>query len=436
MRCNPLRVSQWRRGQLTLCVLLLASPAMAEPGQPESVPVPLEVVDVPSDAVVNVTWSDLVQLVNEHPRLAAGRHRVEAARRGVDVAGAVPNPTLEGDVGRGFARAGNASRTEWGLALTMPLGWISQRRARMNAAQAEVDVAQAESAALRRDVLVQLRMLYWDLAYQQARVESLEALEAQTSTLVRTVEQRVEKGEARPVEATRVQIELQRVTGELEAARLALPARQAELALWLRIPRGKTLVAQADLDTLPAAIALDVALSRARALHPARAVANARTRALQADVRAEKSVRVPAFSVTGFTAYELDRRGYGVGLTVDVPLWNWNSGRIAQAEARVAAAQKEAEATSLEVDASVIEAEAACRSSLSTTIRFRDNMVPRSEAAATTIEKTYQLGEASLLEVIDARRTLLDSRSLYLRALAQAQIDCSRLGALVGEEPK
>lgn len=327
-------------------------------------------------------------------------------------------------------------RKKWGLALTMPLGWISQRRARMNVAQAEVDVAEAESAALRRDVLVQLRMLYWDLAYQQARVDSLEALEAQTRTLVRTVEQRVEKGEARPVEATRVQIELERVTGELEAARLAVPARQAELALWLRIPPGKTLFAQADLDALPAAMALDVALARARAIHPARAVASARTRALQADVRAEKSVRVPAFSVTGFTAYELDRRGYGVGLAVDVPLWNWNSGRIAQAEARVAAARKEAEATSLEVDASVIEAEAACRSSLSTTIRFRDNMVPRSEAAATTIEKTYQLGEASLLEVIDARRTLLDSRSLYLRALAQAQIDCSRLGALVGEEPK
>jgi hypothetical protein len=45
-----------------------------------------------------------------------------------------------------------------------------------------------------------------------------------------------------------------------------------------------------------------------------------------------------------------------------------------------------------------------------------------------------KLGEASLLELIDSRRTLLDSRRLYLSALAQAQIDCSRLGALVGED--
>ena len=52
------------------------------------------------------------------------------------------------------------------------------------------------------------------------------------------------------------------------------------------------------------------------------------------------------------------------------------------------------------------------------------------------MEKSYELGEANLLEVIDARRTLLDSRRLYLSAIAEAQIDCSRLDSLVGEEPK
>jgi cobalt-zinc-cadmium efflux system outer membrane protein len=46
----------------------------------------------------------------------------------------------------------------------------------------------------------------------------------------------------------------------------------------------------------------------------------------------------------------------------------------------------------------------------------------------------YLLGEASLLEVIDARRTLLDARRSYLGTIAQAQIDCSRLRALVGKE--
>ena len=409
---------------------------MAGPGQPDSIPAPAANAAASSEAIVKVTWPDIVRLVDQHPRLSVGKFQVDAARGGVDAAGAVPNPILEGNVGQGVARTGGASRVEWGLAVTMPLGWIAQRGSRIDAAEAEVDVALAESKALRRDVLLQLRTLFWNLAYDQARVTSLGNLEAQTSALVETVRKRVEKGEARPIEATRVEIEIEKVTSELESARTSLSVRQAELALWLGLPAGEKILVVADLTALPVPMDRDVALAKARAAHPALAVARARTRFLEAELGTEKLARVPNFALTGFTSYELDRRAYGVGLAVDLPLWNWNSGRIAQAEARLAAGRKQSEAKSLEVEATVLDVQAACQASVAIATRFRSNVVPRSETVAATMEKAYRLGEASLLEVIDARRTSLDSRLLYLSALAQAQIDCSRLGALVEEEPK
>ncbi|MEK7705249.1 MAG: TolC family protein [Myxococcota bacterium] len=386
--------------------------------------------------IVNVTWTDIVRLVDEHPRITAGRFQIDAARGGVSAAGAVPNPTLEGTVGQGLARAGGDPRVEWGLALTMPLGWIAQRGSRVDAAEAEVDVAFGENEVLRRDVLLQLRTLFWTLASEQSRVSSLSALEAETLALVHTVRKRVEMGEARSVEAIRVEIEIEKITSELEAARTSLSARQAELALWLGDFAGKTLVAVADLDALPTPVDRDTALGKARATHPALTVARARTRVLEAEVGTERMARVPSIGLAGFTTNELDRRAYGAGLAVDLPLWSWNSGRIAQAEAKLAAGRKQAEATGLELETSVLDVQAACQASVLTATRFRNNVVPRSETAASMMEKTYHLGEASLLEVIDARRTLLDSRRLYLSALTQAQIDCSRLGALVGEDVK
>jgi cobalt-zinc-cadmium efflux system outer membrane protein len=381
-------------------------------------------------------WADIVPLVDRHPLLSSGKLEVDAARGGVDAAGAAPNPILESYLGQGVARIGGSSRVEWGLALTMPLDWIAQRGSRIDAAAAEVDVAVAESQALRRDVLVQLRTLFWSMAYEQARVASLEALQAQTLSLVDTVKRRVEKGEVRPVEATRVEIELEKVTGELESARMSLQARQAGLALWLGAPAGSKAVVAADLDALPVALDRDAALSRARSTHPALALARATTRFLEAEVGTERMARVPAFSLSGFASFELDRQAYGARLAVDLPLWNWNSGRIAQAEARLAAGRKQAEAAGLQIEESVLEAQAACQASVAAATRLKNNVVPRSETAASTMEKTYQLGETSLLEVIDARRTLLESRRMVLGALAQAQIDCSRLDALVGEEPK
>ncbi|OGQ81023.1 MAG: hypothetical protein A2289_14370 [Deltaproteobacteria bacterium RIFOXYA12_FULL_58_15] len=415
--------------------LLSASPALAGPSRPELV-LSAEIADVSSATVINLTWPDLIRLVDQHPRLSAGKFQVDAARGGVDAAGAVPNPMLEGNVGQGFAWTGGASSIEWGLAVTMPLGWIAERGSRINAAEAEVDVAMAETKALRRDILLKLRTLFWNLAYEQARVASLASLEAQTSSLVETVKRRAEKGEVRPVEATRVEIELEKVTSDLESARIALGARRAELTLWLGVPAGMRLVLVADLDTLPVAVDQDAALTGARKSHPALAVAKARTRFFAAELDTEELAQVPSFGLTGFANYELDRRAYGVGLTADLPLWNWSTGRIAQAQARLAASRKQAEAADLELATEVIDAQAACQSSVATAARFRNNVVPRSETVASTVERTYQLGEASLLEVIDARRTLLDSRRLYLSALAEAQIDCSRLEVLVGEEPK
>jgi cobalt-zinc-cadmium efflux system outer membrane protein len=238
------------------------------------------------------------------------------------------------------------------------------------------------------------------------------------------------------VEATRVEIEFEKVASELEAARITLSARQAELAVWLGVPSGRTLAAAADLNALPFAADRDSALAKARTTHPALAVARARTRSLEAEVDIERRARVPSFSLTGFAAFELDQRGYGAGVAVSLPLWSWNTGRIAQAEASLAAGEKQAEAAAQEIEAAVIDVQAACSASVATATRFRNNVVPRSESAASMTEKTYQLGEVSLLEVIDARRTLLDAHRLYLSALLQAQIDCSRLGALVGEEPQ
>lgn len=390
----------------------------------------------PDGPPVKVTWAAVMTAAERHPGIAAGNFEVDAARGGVSAAGAVPNPSLEGTLGQGSPRGGGTSRVEWGLSMTIPLGWISQRGSRVEAAEAGVDLAMAEAKALRRDVILRLRTLFWSLAYEQSRVASLEALEAQTAVLVQIVKRRVDEGEARPVEATRVEIELEKVRSELDVGRAGLEARRGELLLWLGLPAATTLVAVADLETPPVAMGREPALAGARASHPTIARSRARTRSLEAEVGTEKMARVPSFSVTGFTAYELDRRAFGAGVAVDLPLWNWNSGRIAQAEGRLAAGRKQAEAAWLEVESAVIDAQAACEASVATATRFKTSVVPRSEAAASIMERTYQLGEASLLEVIDARRTLLDARRAYLGALSQAQIDCSRLGALVGEDAK
>ncbi|MCC6748349.1 MAG: TolC family protein [Deltaproteobacteria bacterium] len=381
-----------------------------------------------------MTWADIVRLVDQHPRLAVGQSQIAAGRGGVRAAGAAPNPTLEASIGHGRARAGSDSMVEWGLALNIPLGWIAQRRSRIDAAEAELHMAAAEAKAVRREVLLQLGSLFWNLAYDQARVDALVALATQTAGFARAVGIRVTKGEARPIELPRVEVEREKVSGELEAARISLEARQAQLSVWLGAPTGRRITVRAEWNGIPPPLDLGTVRAWTRKRHPLLSVAQAKVRGLEAELRTEKLARVPPVTISGFTNHELDRRVYGAGLSIELPIWNWNSGKIAQAKARLAVGQRQLAAARLELESSVVEAEAACRSGSRLAARFKNAVLPPSEKSAATVERMYLLGEASLLEVIDARRTLLDARRSYLGTLAQAQIDCSRLRAIVGKE--
>lgn len=390
-------------------------------------------VEAPTETLT-VTWPDIVRLVDQHPRLAAGRLTVTAARGAVGAAGAVPNPSLDATFGHGAARDGDLNRTEKGFELTVPLGWMAQRGHKVAAAMAELDASKNDADALRRDVLLQLRVLFWNLVYDQTRVVALADLEGQTADLARIVRRRVEEGEARPVERARVEVELDKVASELEAARISLRANHEQLQLWLGGKRARELRIEADLSSIPKILDLDTVLAQARSSHPSIKAARARVEAQAAEVAVQKLARVPSVALKAFTEEELDRRAYGGGITVEMPVWNWNAGRIAQAQAQLAAGKKRLEAQARDLESSIIESHGACLAASRTAVRLRDSILPRSESAASTMEKTYQLGEASLLEAIDARRLLVETRRTYLAALVQAQIDCSRFNTLISEE--
>jgi cobalt-zinc-cadmium efflux system outer membrane protein len=379
-------------------------------------------------------WPEIVALVDADPRVAAGQHRLAADRTGVDEAGAVPNPELGAAAGYGLARQGGESRVEWGLELTIPLGWIGERRAKMDAAGARARVSQAEVQVLRREVLSQLGDLFWSLVHQQERVASLDELSTQTSALAATVKQRADQGEIRPVEAIQVAVEAEKIGGELEVAREALGAARAQLATWLGLDSDRQLVAVADLSALPSPIATDRARDLAGRQHPQLAAAQRRVQSLEAAVKLEQKARIPSMALTGFAEHELDRRAYGLGLVVDLPIWNWNSAGIQRSRSELAAGQSQLEAARRELIAAAVEAQTRCRAGVTLARRYQERILPRAAEAARTIERTYQLGEATLLEVLDASRTLLQTRRELLAIQARAQANCTQLDLLIRED--
>ena len=369
-------------------------------------------------------WRDVLAAIDRDPRFAAARAASNGARAGIGVASAVPNPELDATLGRGKAREGDAERTEWEVSLKFPLQWLVRRGPQIAAAAGEADGAAADAAALRREVTAELRRLYVEATFAQELAAALGTSEEQVSTLASLVRRRVESGEARPVELPRIEVELERVRGERAHAAAERDAALAQLSTWLGRP-----VARVELPpaTPPSKATGEEAPPRVRA-------ADARLAAARAEVEAARRERIPALAVGAFYASELDRRAAGVTLSTELPLWNWNGPQIARAAARADAEAARAEATRREVAAAAALARSACERSAGEADRQATRIVPRAEESARTLERSFELGEANLIDVLDARRVLLDARCAALGSARQREVDCGTSLILAGME--
>lgn len=384
--------------------------------------------EVATPAPAALRWADVTAAIDRDPRVAASRSRIRSAEGALTAARTPPNPELEATAGRADAREGAARRNEWGLALTIPLDWLARRGPEIDAARATVDEAAEESRALRAEVTAELWRLYVGAAYGQAEVETLEATEQQVDALTRLVRRRVEAGEGRPVEIPRVELELERVRNQVAAARGARDGALAQLGAWLTVPVQRVEPPPPPPALEPGTPMLDVSG------HPRVRAALARAAAARAEASAARRSRVPALSVGGFYTSELDREAVGGRVGVELPLWDWKSGRVRRAEAAAAAEASRADAEGRALAAAYADAVATCGKARAVADRQKTSILPRAEESARTLERTFQLGEAGILDVIDARRVLLDARREFLSSARERDVDCGALILLSGRE--
>lgn len=129
---------------------------------------------------------------------------------------------------------------------------------------------------------------------------------------------------------------------------------------------------------------------------------------------------------------ETDPEFWGVELGISLPVWFWLSGR---GEIQVSKANQRAARASLDQLRIQLQTEAVAltqsQQSLRSELQLYDEQIhPLAEEAYDLAMKSYRLGEATYMEVIDAQRTFLDIQLEHLElkaALADAASEIDRL---------
>jgi cobalt-zinc-cadmium efflux system outer membrane protein len=125
---------------------------------------------------------------------------------------------------------------------------------------------------------------------------------------------------------------------------------------------------------------------------------------------------------------EENREAYDLGLSVPLPIFNRNQGRIREAQANVTRTIGERETTRVNLTTRLRAAYASFTANREQAVRYRDDILPKATKSLEFARQAYRAGEVSILVLLDALRTWNETNLAYLQVLldsasAAAELD-------------
>jgi len=303
-----------------------------------------------------------------------------------------------------------------------------KRRARKDSAAAGLRSAEARLADARRLLDAGVTQAYVAVLVAEEKRQILTDSAASLGKEASIAEARQHAGEISLADKSQIEIAAERL--ELDAASAEADARNAAIALETllgeREPQG-TLHLSDSLEPLaeikPGETNLQAALARRPDI---RAAESARAKAT-ADLRFQKSMRIPDPTFLGQYEHEPPDQPntIGVGVSFPLPIWNRNGGNITAAEATLEQTGVQFAKLEAQAAAEIVTAQTTYSSALSRWQRYRQQLAPKSRQIRETVAFAYEKGGATLLDLLSAQRNDNDVRL----ATAQAAADTANAAA-------
>lgn len=423
------------RARWAMVVLLVAETVWAQNLQTAS-------AAPPSRAYVDEAGLSLADAIDRaiarEPSLRAARADVDAARGMRLQAGLRPNPTVS--VERREEPGGTDHQTmvgvEWPLDLLRKAG-------RVRVAARELEATRFSAADRERLLASEVRTRYGAAAAAIRDLAVADDLVAAARRQFALLRARVETGAAPPLDRDLLDVELHRFESERLLASGRTDAAMTELKRWLGLRPEEPLVLRDTLETLVvrelstsalAAVAPDAARNRAD-------VRESEARVRLAEARIDRVRREGRFDVNLFATYLRMDAGFpqlGVapggslervrglfhyvagGAMVMVPLRNRNQGEIAAAQAERAAAEARFEAVELSAQAEIASAAARDAQARQAVKLYSSGIRDLARKNLEIVGQTFELGRATVFDVLMEQRRFLDIERAYTDALREA----------------
>ncbi len=408
------------RSVLQWSVALVLALVLAVP-----MPVPAQTRGTVPDAP---TLHDVLEIAwRRNPDILQAWLRVDSAHGERRIARALPNPSYTGIPGNPY---------QYGVALPIDLNLGRLYRTRA-ARQGEAATALARVDVVRQ-VTFNVRQAFYDLLLADAEREiSSEELEIFRHVLVAD-SVRLQAGDLPQRDLVKSELEVARAEAALARADVVVRSNRLTLQAMMGLEHPDTeFTVTGQLDSAPQLTVstdslLPLALATRQDLASAREEVG-QSRSLKSLTLADL-VPVPVVSlIYQNTPFQSGLR-YAFGVTVPVPLFDWNGGERQRANAGLEAAEVSEQRIRVEIESEVAVALGNFRSARVLADRYSSGLLAQSALALQSARFAYRQGAASFIELLDAIRTWGDTRAEYSEAVHDYWVAAYALSRATGAD--
>jgi cobalt-zinc-cadmium efflux system outer membrane protein len=405
-------------------VLILIAPA-ASRAQPPPPPPPPPAAPPPAPAGVLRLDAFLAEVGRSNLEIAAQRSSVAVAEAQIAVARVFNDPTLTAGVASvDLTRQGSPTATYLGLGYTFELG--GKRGARIAAATIEHEGARADLDDFLRNLRANAAGAFIDGLYARLVLDRKQQTLKGLERLVAVNEERLRAGDVGKVAITQSRVEAQRFRGEVLSAEADVAAADLALSLYLGA-RGSKVTPAGDLRIKPRAFDADALIAQALASRPDVASKRKATEGAAARVDLARANRWIDLTVNvswqhsfpgtgGFLQPAFD--ALGATATFPLPFSKVYRGELDAAIATQAQSRTAVEAAELRVEVEIRQAHARYVAAAAKLGLYTGGLLSDADQVLEATLYNYQKGGATMLEVLEAQRTVNDVYLAYAGALA------------------
>ena len=395
----------------------------------------LKPLPVLPSGVKNLTLSDALDLaLARNPELATSSYEIKTAKAQIGQAKVFSNPELEIELEEynrdrdGFNSAALSAK----ISQRIELG--GKRKWRVETAGVKFDIAGRDYESKRLDVISETTKRFWAVDFAIQRLDLAQETIRLVEKTTEAVNVRVEAGKESPLHKSKVAAELELARLEIHQAKTDLDLAKKMLAFMWGTEKTGFHIKVDNSDTVSGELPSFDVLHKHLASNPDLKCCDDDLKLATAVLSAEKAECIPDIKASAGVEHS-KKDGSEVwkfGIEVPLPLFNRNQGNIASARNMVESVKAERKAVKDALVAKLVEVYAKISLVQSREITLRRKVMPAVEAAFSGAHEGYSRGKLGLLDMLDAKKSLLETRGALVDARNDYHIALADIQRLTG----